>query len=164
MKRSLSLAVLLSSAIILACSGQSAKTENSTAAEAAAPADSQPAASSSIPEPRIVNLMDHATIDTCDGEFEGYSDEKVADYNLTVAATVRVKVEHCKVTAITIVDSSHVNPAAARLIPQRIIDSQSLPVEAVAGASVASWTIMAATATALGIDLTELEDTTASAK
>jgi len=161
-KRSLSFAVLISSAIILACSGQPAQTGDSSTA--AAPADSQATAGSSIPAPRIVNLMDHATIDTCDGEFEGYYDEKVADYNLTVAATVRVKVEHCKVTAITIVDSSHVNPAAARLIPQRIIESQSLPVEAVAGASVASWTIMTATAVALGIDITELEDTTASAK
>jgi uncharacterized protein with FMN-binding domain len=157
-KRFLILAVLM---IIPACSGS---TGQSTQAQQAAPADSVTADSTGTAAGKSIDLMKYSTIDTCDGEFEGYYDEKVADFNLTVSATVRVKVEHCKVTDITIIDSSNVHPSAAKLIPRRIIEAQSLPVEAVAGASVASWTLMTATAVALGIDLTELEDSSHSAK
>jgi len=157
-KRLLFFTVLL---IISACSGPAGE---SGPAQQTAAIDSAKVDSTGTATGKIINLMDHSTIDTCDGEFEGYYDEKVADYNLTVSATVRVRVEHCKVTDITIIDTSNVHPSAARLIPRRIIESQSLPVEAVAGASVASWTLMTATAVALGIDLTELEDSSYSAK
>ena len=146
--------ILFTALSLVACNS---RPQPSTEQPDAAGTDSQPADTVTA---LTINLMDYATVDTCDGEFEGYYDEKVADYNLTVSATVRVRVDNCRVTAITIVDSSNVHPAAARLIPQRIIESQSLPVEAVSGASVASWTLMTATAVALGIDLTELEDIT----
>jgi uncharacterized protein with FMN-binding domain len=92
--------------------------------------------------------------------FEGEYDEAVND-TIRVMARVRVKLENGRITAIDLLDTAWVHPAAARLIPQRIIESQRLPVEAVSGASVASWALMTATAVALEIDLTELEDSAA---
>ncbi|HUU27672.1 MAG TPA: hypothetical protein VM123_07660 [archaeon] len=103
------------------------------------------------------NLMDHSVLDTCRGVFEGDWDEKVSE-DITCRAAVRVNLEDCRITWITITDSSYLNPDAARLIPQRIIESQRLPVDAVSGASVSSWTLMTAVAVALGIDLMELEE------
>ena len=101
-------------------------------------------------------LLDYSPYDTCQGEFEGSYEEEHG--KITVSATVLVRLDSCRVTEIIITDSSHINPKAARLIPQRIIESQNLPVDEVTGASVSSWTIMTATATALGIDLMEIEE------
>jgi len=106
------------------------------------------------------DLMAHSALDTTSGVFEGEYDEVVND-TIRVMARVRVRLEDGRITAIDLLDTAWVHPAAARLIPQRIIESQRLPVEAVSGASVASWTLMTATAVALEIDLTELEDSTA---
>ena len=92
------------------------------------------------------NLMDYSALDTTSGVFQGEYEEEVND-----EITVRVALRLRKV-------DSWVHRAAAQEIPQRIIESQRLPVEAVSGASVASWSIMTATALALEIDLTELDD------
>ena len=104
------------------------------------------------------DLMKYSALDTASGLFEGEYEEKV-DSLITVKARVRVHLENRKITGIDLLDTCWVNPAAARLIPRRIIESQRLPVESVSGASVASWTLMTATAVALQIDLTELDDT-----
>lgn len=103
------------------------------------------------------DLLKYSALDTASGVFEGEYEEKVNE-KITVKARVRVHLENRKITGIDLLDTCWVNPAAARLIPQRIIESQRLPVEAVSGASVASWTLMTATAVALQIDLTELDD------
>ena len=104
------------------------------------------------------DLMKYSALDTASGVFEGEYEEKV-DSEITVKARVRVHLEDRRITGIDLLDTCWVNPAAARLIPQRIIESQRLPVEAVSGASVASWILMTATAVALQIDLTELDET-----
>ena len=96
-------------------------------------------------------------MDTAWGEFRGEYEEQVND-SVTVKAAVCVSLEDGRITGITITDSSFLSPEAARIIPRRILESQNLPVEAVSGASVSSWTIMTAVATALGIDLMELEE------
>ena len=120
---------------------------------AASPA---PVAADSAAEP--FDLMKYSALDTSSGVFEGEYEEKV-DFAITVKAKVRVHLEDRRITGIDLLDTCWVNPAAARLIPQRIIESQRLPVEAVSGASVASWILMTATAVALQIDLTELDET-----
>jgi uncharacterized protein with FMN-binding domain len=150
---------LLLISLFAMCAG-CAKTQS--AAEKTAPAltAAQPAADTSKAAIKMkqLDLMKYSTLDSCNGDFEGSYEEKVPDTDITCSATVRVHLENCRITAITIVDTSHVHPTAAQLIPQRIVASQSLPVDAVSGASVASWTLMTATAVALGIDLTELEN------
>ena len=103
------------------------------------------------------NLMDYSALDTTSGVFESEYEEEVND-EITVRVALRVKLEEGRITGIEFIDTAWVHEAAARLIPQRIIESQRLPVEAVSGASVASWSIMTATALALEIDLTELDD------
>lgn len=155
MHRFLKTLVIPLAVLLAACSSQSGSDDSGKTAafEESSPADETGGG-------KTLNLMDFATVGTCDGEFEGYFDEKVQDYDLVVSATVRVKIEDCRITAITIIDTANVHPTAAELIPRRIIESQSLPVEAVSGASVASWTLMTATAVALGVDLIELEDLT----
>ncbi len=102
------------------------------------------------------NLMDYSALDTTSGVFESEYEEEVND-EITVRVALRVKLEEGRITGIEFIDTAWVHQAAARLIPQRIIESQRLPVESVSGASVASWSIMTATALALEIDLTELE-------
>jgi uncharacterized protein with FMN-binding domain len=103
------------------------------------------------------NLMEHSALDTCGGVFEGEYEEKVSD-QITVRAAVKVYLEQGRILGIEITDSLRLDIDAARVIPRRILESQRLPVEAVSGASVGSWTIMTAVAVALEIDLTELED------
>ena len=103
------------------------------------------------------NLMDYSALDTTSGVFESEYEEEVND-EITVRVALRVKLEEGRITGIEFIDTAWVHQAAARLIPQRIIESQRLPVESVSGASVASWSIMTATALALEIDLTELDD------
>lgn len=102
------------------------------------------------------NLMDYSALDTTSGVFESEYEEEVND-EITVRVALRVKLEEGRITGIEFIDTAWVHEAAAREIPRRIIESQRLPVEAVSGASVASWSIMTATALALEIDLTELE-------
>jgi len=103
------------------------------------------------------NLMDFSALDTTSGVFEGEYEEEVND-EITVRVALRVKLEEGRITGIEFIDTAWVHREAAREIPRRIIESQRLPVEAVSGASVASWSIMTATALALEIDLTELDD------
>ena len=100
-------------------------------------------------------LLDYSPMDTCDGVFEGSYEEEHGE--ITVRATVLVHLQDCRVTEITLLDSTSLNSEAIAVIPQRIIETQMLPVEAVSGASVSSWTIMTATALALGIDLLDIE-------
>lgn len=102
------------------------------------------------------NLMDYSALDTTSGVFESKYEEEVND-EITVRVALRVKLEEGRITGIEFIDTAWVHEAAAREIPRRIIESQRLPVEAVSGASVASWSIMTATALALEIDLKELE-------
>lgn len=148
----------LISAMFAACAQSDVKTDNSQAnSESATSKNQEIIPESEKPVKPLINLMDAATIDTCDGVFEGYWDEKVND-KITCSVNLKVIVENCRVTAITITDSTWLHREAAMKIPREIIESQSLPVDAVSGASVASWTIMTATAVALGIDLIELED------
>ena len=101
-------------------------------------------------------LLEYSSLDTCDGEFEGSYEEEHGE--ITVRATVLVRLEDCKVSRIIFLDSTSLNSEAIEVIPLRIIETQMLPVEAVTGASVSSWTIMTATALALGIDLMEIEE------
>ena len=103
------------------------------------------------------NLMDYSALDTTSGVFQGEYEEEVND-EITVRVALRVKLEKGRITGIEFIDTAWVHREAAQEIPQRIIESQRLPVEAVSGASVASWSIMTATALALKIDLTELDD------
>ena len=114
----------------------------------------QAAADSQESPPRT--LLEYSALDTCDGEFEGSYEEEHGE--ITVRATVLVRLEDCLVTEITFLDSTSLNSEAIKIIPRRIIETQMLPVEAVTGASVSSWTIMTATALALGIDLIDLEE------
>ena len=102
------------------------------------------------------NLMDYSALDTTSGFFVGEYEEEVND-EITVRVALRVKLEEGRITGIEFIDTAWVHRVAAQEIPQRIIESQRLPVEAVSGASVASWSIMTATALALQIDLTELD-------
>ncbi|HLA39386.1 MAG TPA: hypothetical protein VJ417_05275, partial [Candidatus Glassbacteria bacterium] len=146
----LAAAVIAAALILAGCGGKAQPGAESTAetpAAEAAPAEA-------------FDLMAHSGLDTTWGVFEGEYDEAVND-TIKVLARVRVWLEDGRITAIDLLDTAWVHPAAARLIPQRIIESQRLPVEAVSGASVASWTLMTATALALEIDLTELEDSAA---
>jgi len=108
-------------------------------------------------EEKEFNLMDYSALDTTSGVFVGEYEEEVND-EITVRVALRVKLEEGRITEIEFIDTAWVHRVAAQEIPQRIIESQRLPVEAVSGASVASWSIMTATALALQIDLTELDD------
>ena len=103
------------------------------------------------------NLMDYSALETTSGVFEGEYEEEVND-EITVRVALKVQLDEGRITGIELIDTAWVHREAALEIPQRIIESQRLPVEAVSGASVASWSIMTATALALEIDLTELED------
>jgi len=114
----------------------------------------QSAADSGGSSPRT--LLEYSSLDTCDGEFEGSYEEEHGE--ITVRATVLVRLEDCRVSRITLLDSTSLNSEAIEAIPRRIIETQMLPVETVTGASVSSWTIMTATAMALGIDLMEIEE------
>ena len=148
----------LISALFISCTSSDVKTENTQVNSGSSTNnDLGVVPESEKPVKPLINLMDAATIDTCDGLFDGYWDEKVND-KITCSVEIKVKVENCRVTAITITDSTWLHSEAAAKIPEAIIETQSLPVDAVSGASVASWTIMTATAVALGIDLIELED------
>ena len=132
------------------CGGGSGPGTGSGSREQAAVQDSAAAAAP-------FDLMAYSALDTNSGVFHGEYDEKVND-EITVRVGLDVTLLDGKITAITLLDTAWVHPRAAELIPQRIIDEQRLPVDAVSGASVGSWSIMAATAIALEIDLTELED------
>ena len=101
-------------------------------------------------------LLEYSSLDTCEGTFEGSYEEEHGE--ITVRATVLVRLENCQVTEITFLDSTSLNSKAIKVIPRRIIETQMLPVEAVTGASVSSWTIMTAAALALGIDLMDIEE------
>lgn len=103
------------------------------------------------------DLMSLSALDTNSGVFYGDYDEKVND-EITVKVALEVTLLEGRITAITLLDTTWVHPEAAELMPRRIIEQQKLPVEAVTGASVASWSIMTATANALELDLTMLED------
>ena len=118
------------------------------------------AAQDTTPQPEPFDLMAYSALDTNSGVFYGEYDEKVND-EVTVNVGVEVTLLDGKITGIVLKDTAWVHPSAASIMPQRIIDEQKLPVDAVSGASVASWAIMTATALALEIDLTVLEDETA---
>ena len=103
------------------------------------------------------DLMSYSALDTNSGVFFGDYDEKVND-EITVKVGLEVTLLEGRITDIKLLDTTWVHPRAALLVPQRIIEQQKLPVDAVSGASVASWSIMTATAIALEVDLTVLED------
>lgn len=151
------IAILLLAAIGVATGcGQSANRDE-TNPGAQIQASPESAAVEAQEEGEEFNLMDYSALETTSGVFQGEYEEEVND-EITVRVTLRVKLEEGRITGIEFIDTAWVHKAAARLIPQRIIESQRLPVEAVSGASVASWSIMTATALALEIDLTELDD------
>ncbi|MBW7998093.1 MAG: hypothetical protein FVQ81_16295 [Candidatus Glassbacteria bacterium] len=103
------------------------------------------------------DLMSYSALDTNSGVFYGEYDERVND-EITVVVRLEVTLEDGRITGITLRDTTWVHPRAAEIIPQRIIEQQRLPVDVVSGASVASWSIMTATAVALEIDLTVLDE------
>ena len=143
--------VMFSVLLSLAC--QSKQPPSSTAG-----ADSTPlleTASDTVESPPRT-LLEYSSLDTCDGVFEGSYEEEHGE--IIVRATVLVRLDDCRVSEITFLDSTSLNSEAIKAIPRQIIETQMLPVEAVTGASVSSWTIMTATALALGIDLMEIEE------
>ncbi len=151
------IAILLLTAVWLATGcGQSANRDEANPG-AQIQASPESAAVEAQEEGEEFNLMDYSALDTTSGVFQGEYEEEVND-EITVRVTLRVKLEEGRITGIEFIDTAWVHKEAAREIPRRIIESQRLPVEAVSGASVASWSIMTATALALEIDLTELDD------
>ncbi len=137
--------------VTIACGGGKEKVSGSAAAAGQEPAQQKVVAG----EP--FDLMSLSALDTNSGVFHGEYDEKVND-EITVRVGLEVTLRDGRITDITLLDTAWVRPEAAQLIPQRIIEQQKLPVETVTGASVASWSIMNATAMALKMDLTELEN------
>jgi uncharacterized protein with FMN-binding domain len=138
-------------AVTVACGDGKEKVSDSSAAVKTEPA--QQAVEAEEP----FDLMSFSALDTSSGVFFGEYDEKVDD-EITVKVGLEVTLQEGRITDITLLDTTWVHPAAAQQIPQRIIEQQKLPVDAVSGASVASWSIMTATAVALEIDLMVLED------
>ncbi len=138
-------------AVTVACGSGKEKVSGSAAAVQTEPAPQAAEAE----EP--FDLMSFSELDTNSGVFFGEYDEKVDD-EITVKVGLEVTLQEGRITDITLLDTTWVHPAAAQQIPQRIIEQQKLPVDAVSGASVASWSIMTATAIALEMDLTVLED------
>ena len=120
----------------------------------------QAAVQDTAPAEEPFDLMEYSMLDTNSGVFYGEYDEKVND-EITVNVGLEVTLLDGKITGITLKDTTWVHPRAAQMIPKRIIEEQKLPVDAVSGASVASWAIMTATALALEIDLMVLEDVNA---
>jgi uncharacterized protein with FMN-binding domain len=147
--------ILLFSFLILACQGrppQSSTADADSAKIVQQPQNNTPDST----ELSLKTLLDYSSMDTCDGVFEGSYEEEHGE--IIVRATVLVRLDNCRVTEITFLDSTSLNSKALTVIPERIIETQMLPVETVTGASVSSWTIMTATALALGIDLLDLEE------
>jgi uncharacterized protein with FMN-binding domain len=66
-----------------------------------------------------------------------------------VAAEVKVKVENHKITGIELVKHSNGQGAAAEVIPDRVIEAQSLQVDTVSGATYSSKVILKAIENAL---------------
>ncbi len=135
----------------IACGDGKEKVSDSASAVGREPAQQEAVAE----EP--FDLMSLSALDTNSGVFHGEYDEKVND-EITVKVELEVTLREGRITDITLLDTAWVRPEAAQLIPRRIIEQQKLPVETVTGASVASWSIMTATAMALKMDLTELEN------
>lgn len=102
------------------------------------------------------DLMSLSALDTNSGVFYGDHNERITD-KITVKVRLEVTLLEGRITDITLLDTVWVHPEAAQLIPRRIIEQQKLPVEAVSGASVSSWSIMSATAIALELNPTVLE-------
>ena len=150
------IAVLVLALIWLATACSQSANRDETNANSQIQANPESAAVEAQEEGEEFNLMDYSALDTTSGVFESEYEEEVND-EITVRVALRVKLEEGRITGIEFIDTAWVHEAAAREIPRRIIESQRLPVEAVSGASVASWSIMTATALALEIDLTELE-------
>jgi uncharacterized protein with FMN-binding domain len=145
------LALICLSVITIACGGGKEGMSDTAAAIQSEPA--QQAVEAEEP----FDLMSFSELDTNSGVFFGEYDEKVRE-DITVKVGLEVTLLEGRITDITLLDTTWVHPAAAMQIPQRIIEQQKLPVDAVSGASVASWSIMTATAIALEMDLTVLED------
>ncbi|MBN2290096.1 MAG: hypothetical protein JXQ83_12240 [Candidatus Glassbacteria bacterium] len=138
-----------------ACGEKQPDTSAAPADTARAPVPEEQTAADTL-KSRPKSLLEYSTLDTCDGVFEGSYEEEHGE--IIVRATVLVSLKDCRVDAITFLDSTSLNSEAIKVIPERIIETQMLPVEAVTGASVSSWTIMTATALALGIDLLDIEE------
>ncbi len=151
MPRGLSFALIFLIIVIIGCGGSNKEVSSGSAA--ARPETTQQAVEDEEP----FDLMSFSELDTNSGVFHGEYDEKVND-EITVRVGLEVTLQEGRITDITLLDTAWVRPEAAQQIPQRIIEQQKLPVDAVSGASVASWSIMTATAIALKVDLTLLED------
>ncbi|MEA2062986.1 MAG: hypothetical protein U9P14_04760 [Gemmatimonadota bacterium] len=136
------------------CSGPQPESPGAGAGQEQAPVSAEQL-DTVTPEAEAGNILEYSSLDTCDGVFEGSYEEEHGE--ITVRATVFVRLSDCRVSEIIFSDSAHLNSEALRVIPQRIIKEQTLPVEAVTGASSSSWIIMTATALALEIDLMEIE-------
>ncbi len=147
--------VLFSLLLFTAC--QSKQPPSSAAGTDSTPVlEKTPKIASDTVESPPRTLLEYSSLDTCDGVFEGSYEEEHGE--ITVRATVLVRLDDCRISEITFLDSTSLNSEAIIAIPRQIIETQMLPVEAVTGASVSSWTIMTATAQALGIDLMEIEE------
>ena len=156
MNRNIIVIILLTTVWLATGCGQSANRDEATP-DSQIQASPESAAVEAQQEGEEFNLMDYSALDSTSGVFQGEYEEEVND-EITVRVALRVKLEEGRITGIEFIDTAWVHKVAAREIPRRIIESQRLPVEAVSGASVASWSIMTATALALEIDLTELDD------
>jgi len=156
MNRNIIVIILLTTVWLATGCGQSANRDEANP-NSQIQASPESAAVEAQQEGEEFNLMDYSALETTSGVFQGEYEEEVND-EITVRVVLRVKLEEGRITGIEFIDTAWVHKVAAREIPRRIIESQRLPVEAVSGASVASWSIMTATALALEIDLTELDD------
>lgn len=151
MPRGLSFALIFLIIVIIGCGGSNKEVSSGSAT--AQPETTQ----QTVEDEEPFDLMSFSELDTNSGVFHGEYDEKVND-EITVRVELEVTLQEGRITDITLLDTAWVRPEAAQQIPQRIIEQQKLPVDAVSGASVASWSIMTATAIALKVDLTLLED------
>ena len=147
--------LLFVSLLSLACQGKAPQSSTADNDSVRVVQQSQNNSPDSTAEPPKT-LLDYSSMDTCDGVFEGSYEEEHGE--IIVRATVLVRLDNCRITEITFLDSTSLNSESIIVIPERIIETQMLPVEAVTGASVSSWTIMTATALALGVDLLDIEE------
>lgn len=84
-----------------------------------------------------------------DGEYRGAYDA------ILVKAEVLVTVQNHRITRIDLVKHEHGRGAAAEVIPQRVVEKQSLQVDAVTGATASSKVILEAIEQALRRGLVE---------
>ncbi len=95
---------------------------------------------------RIISIMEIGDIDLSrisDGVYSGSCDA------ILVSAEVKITVKNHRVADVELVRHDHGRGEAAEVIPQRVLDAQSLNVEMVTGATSSCKVILKATENAL---------------